>query len=397
MTSSRFAVIATLVLCAASISASQVNITFKAGTSQAERDRALVQVGATKLSRIDCLNVVTACVPNGAAERALAGNPNVVALEEDAIAQASSFDETAARGKPQPPPPPDETVPTGVDRIDAEPALSGNAGAGVIVAIIDTGIDLSHPDLSANLVSGYNFVRQGSLPQDDNGHGSHVAGTVAAVHNTIGVVGVASQAKLMPLKALNRNGSGTYSAIAAAITWAADNGAQVISMSLGGPSFSSTLQNAVTYAAGKGIQIVCAAGNDGPAPSGGSTVGYPAKYAECIAVSAWCDSNGASDSTGPTTSYGADETLASFSSTGPEVDIAAPGVNIRSTWLGGGYNTISGTSMATPHVSGVLARIINANGSTNARTILTTQYVEAVNGTPDQVGAGLVHGSVVVP
>ncbi len=280
-------------------------------------------------------NVLAVEVPVNALS-GLLKNPNVVSVEQDA--------EVQALGKPVPSQPV-QKLPWGVDKIDAE--LSANTGAGVKVCIVDTGIDKSHPDLQANILGGKNFVAKGATVDpnkwgDDNGHGTHVAGTIAALDNSIGVVGVAPQTSLLAAKVLNRQGSGYTSDVIAGIEYCVLNGAEVISMSLGSSSDTQTLHDAVDAAYASGSLLVAAAGNDY-----GGQVSYPAAYDSVIAVSA-TDSN---------------DNLASFSNIGPQVELAAPGVNVLSTWLGGGYNTISGTSMATPHVSGVAALAIQANPS----------------------------------
>src|SRR3989344_5670881 len=278
-------------------------------------------------------NVVAVEVPANALNGLLL-NPNVVGVEFDALAHAS--------GKPAPSQPA-QKLPWGVDRIDAE--LSNHTGAGVKVCVVDTGIDKDHPDLQANIVGGRNFVAKGATVDptkwdDDNGHGTHVAGTIAAVDNTIGVVGVAPQASLLAAKVLNRQGSGYFSDIMAGIDWCAQSGAKVISMSLGSSSDVQAFHDTVDAAYANGVLVIAAAGNDYGGP-----VSYPAAYDSVIAVSA-TDSN---------------NNLASFSNVGPQVELAAPGVSVLSTWMGGGYNTISGTSMATPHVSGAAALAMQAN------------------------------------
>lgn len=250
-----------------------------------------------------------------------------------------------------------ESLPWGIDRTDSDVAhANGETGNGADIAIIDTGIDDDHPDLQANLAdpsvdSNHKAYESCKGPNcnypwsDDNDHGSHCSGIANGVDNTEGVIGVSTQANLHALKALDKRGSGTYSNIASAVQYTADQGWDVASMSLGGSSSSQTLKDACQYAYNNGVLIVAAAGNDGPCSD---CVGYPAKYSTVMAISA--------------TSCG--DTLASFSSTGPEIEIAAPGENVYSTIIGG-YDTFDGTSMACPHVSGAGAQLM-ANGYTNA-------------------------------
>jgi len=238
-----------------------------------------------------------------------------------------------------------ETPPWGVDRIDAD--LNANEGSGIGVAIIDTGINLTHPDLAGNIVSGVNFVRTGAAPEDDNGHGTHVAGTVAAVlGNGIGYNGVAAQAKVIPVKVLNRQGSGTLAAINAGINWVASNAAakniKVANMSLSGGGYMQSMHDAIVGATAQGVTFVVAAGN-----SGANAANYsPAAFDDTvITVSALNPNN----------------TFASYSNWGSVVDLIAPGTNVPSLWKSKGYKTISGTSMASPHVAGAAALYINSN------------------------------------
>ncbi|HKA90423.1 MAG TPA: S8 family peptidase [Haliangiales bacterium] len=238
-------------------------------------------------------------------------------------------------------------------------------GKGVTVAVIDTGVAYENyknfhqvPDLAGvEFVKPWNFVANNEHADDDHGHGTHVAGTIAqATHNGIGVAGIARAVKIMPLKVLSAGGSGSVAAIADAIRYAADEGAQVINMSLGGRFRSRVLEKAVKYAHDKGVVVVCAAGNDGQ-----KRVSYPAAYPGAVAVAA--------------TQY--DETTTFYSNFGPEIDVAAPGGNtqvdqngdgmpdgvLQNTIVVGdptqdGYFPFMGTSMASPHVAGVAALIV---------------------------------------
>lgn len=235
-------------------------------------------------------------------------------------------------------------------------------GAGVVVAVIDTGVSRV-PDLGdTKFVAGYNFVANNDKSQDDHGHGTHVAGTIAqATNNKLGVGGVAFGATIMPLKVLTADGRGSVGGIAQAIRWAADHGAKVINMSLGGPLPTSTLKSAVAYARNKGVVVIAAAGNDGR-----GRVSYPAKYPGVIAVAS--------------TQF--DERTTFYSNWGKEIDLAAPGGNTRVDQNGDGkpdgvlQNTVvpgntsktdylwfMGTSMASPHVAGVTALIMGAGVS----------------------------------
>jgi len=209
---------------------------------------------------------------------------------------------------------------------------------GVVVAVIDTGVNCDHPDLRGRCVAGYDFIYDDAAVRDHVGHGTLVAGILAAAtDNGLGVAGVAWGAKLMPLRTLDENALGSYSDIARAIVWAVDHGATVVNMSIGGTADTDLLQDAVDYATGHGVTLVAAAGN-----SSSSEPRYPAAHAGVIGVAA-------------TTSTG---TRASFSNYGDWVDVAAPGVNILSTVAGGGYARFDGTSTSAPIVAGLAALLL---------------------------------------
>ena len=234
-----------------------------------------------------------------------------------------------------------QTTPYGIETVNATDAhASGETGSGADVAVIDTGIDATHPDLADNLGAGRAFTAGASTPlwDDANGHGTHVAGTVGAIDNDRGVIGVAPDVTLHAVKVLNATGTGLTSDIAAGIEWTADQGYGVGNLSLGGGG-TSTLREACQYAEDRGTLLVAAAGNDGPCSD---CVSAPARYPECVAVSA-TDEN---------------DDLAGFSSTGPEVELAAPGAGVYSTYYANSYATLSGTSMASPHVAGGAAQLV---------------------------------------
>lgn len=218
--------------------------------------------------------------------------------------------------------------------------LAPTRGRGVKVAVLDTGVDKDHFDLAGQVVLEKDFTNSSSGPRDRQGHGTHCSGIVAAKDNDNGVVGVAPEAKIINGKVLGDNGSGSSSGIARGIQWAADNGADVISLSLGGPSPDPETRAAIQYAVKKGVVVVAAAGNEGPADG---TVGYPGAYDEVICVA----------------SSNKDGRISSFSSRGRQVDIAAPGEAIVSTYPNDRLATLSGTSMATPFVAGAVAVILS--------------------------------------
>lgn len=315
-------------------------------TNQNQKELILEQAGVTKIKHLPLINAAVV-LAGPAGEKALRQRPEVLRVDPDAVVYTQA--------KPQPASPPAEVLPWGVDRIDADLAWDkdnnlmvdegANAGGGIKVAILDTGIDLDHPDLQANIKGGINTINPRKSPDDDNGHGTHVAGIIAALDNAVGVIGTAPEAWLYAVKVLNRQGSGYVSDIIEGLQWCIANGMQVVNMSFGTSSDVQSLHDAIVAAYNNGIVLVAAAGNSGPADN---TVLYPAKYPEVIAVSATDENN----------------CIAEWSSRGSEVELAAPGNNIYSTFKGGGYATISGTSMASPHVAGSAALVI-ASGVTD--------------------------------
>ena len=247
----------------------------------------------------------------------------------------------------------------GVDNVDAPEVWNGGSGfagatgSGTTIAVIDTGVDLDHPEFLGRIVAGYDFVDDDSIADDGNGHGTHVAGTIAGANDGTGITGVAYDAAIMPLRVLGNDGYGWTSDIISAVRWAADNGAHVINLSLGVSGYSQAMADAISYASGRGSVVVMAAGN-----SGGMAPEYPAAHAidHGIAVGA-VDSN---------------RSFAGFSNRAGSTQldyVTAPGVNIYSAVPGGGYDTFNGTSMATPHVAGVAGLLKSHDGSLSASAI----------------------------
>lgn len=295
-----------------------------------ERARAalLKKHGALKVKDLPFVRGVAVLLPDAASERSLLVHSGVKRVDEDVV--VSIFSHSSIQ--------PAQVLPWGIDRVDAELVFAaGNAADPVKVGVIDTGVAKDHPDLKANLKGGVNTISPRKSWNDDNGHGSHVAGIVGALNNTIGVVGVGPAVDLYAIKVLGANGSGFLSDVIEGIQWAAANGMEVVNMSLGTSSDIPSFRDAVVAAHNAGVVLVAAAGNSGGA------VSFPAAYPEVIAVSATDQDNA----------------LASFSSRGPEVDLAAPGVSVYSTYKGSGYATLSGTSMAAPHVAGAAALLLN--------------------------------------
>ncbi len=264
----------------------------------------------------------------------------------------------------------------------------------VVIAVLDTGVDTSHPDLAAKLWAnpgeaggrqngldddgngyvddwrGWNSVNGTGLVQDDHGHGTQIAGVAAAdTDNGVGMAGVAWGARIMPLKVLDTTGTGTHAQIAEGIVYAAREGAQVINLSLSSPAPSALLAAAIEYASQRGVILVAAAGN-----TGSTAVGYPAAYPQVIAVGA----------------AGPDEQLASFSSFGSAVNLLAPGTSIYTTQLNGGYARQSGTSLAAAQVSGVAALLTDALGASSPAKVREALLVTAASAERTSRGAGLV-------
>ena len=253
-------------------------------------------------------------------------------------------------------------------RMSVPDAWTRSHGDGIIIAVVDTGADFTHPDLTGKFVSrGRDFVNNDNDAADDQGHGTHVSGIAAgATNNGVGIAGVGYNAKVLPVKVLNANGSGDMGTIASGIAWAVDNGAKIINLSLGGPMGAPVLETAINNAWARGAIVVCAAGN-----TGSTSPQYPAVYANCLSVAA-------TDTA---------DRLASFSTYGPGIDVAAPGVQILSTVRGGRYESWNGTSMAAPNVAGALALIWAAHPTwTNA------QVRSALENNADNIGSATYFG-----
>lgn len=352
-------------------------VVFKPGIARAERLRTIQDLKISFLKELPLVNGLVVQIPEAALER-LSRSGRILRVEPDIEFQATGICDyfptfpwcqvsptpmptptptltvkpsltptpTPSTAGPSPTPIPTltpiptpivgQTFPWGIIKIEADKAWSVSTGSGVRVAVLDTGIDRDHPDLVDNLAGCQNFIRPTRTCEDDNGHGTHVAGIIAASDNGIGVVGVAPKAKIYSLKVLNNRGSGYLSDIIEGLNWAIDNQMQVVSMSLGSSSYSQTFEEAINKVHAAGIIQVVSAGNSGP---GSNTVTYPARFPVTIAVAATDINN----------------QVPSWSSRGTQVDIAAPGVDINSTYLNGKYKLMSGTSMAAPHVTGVVA------------------------------------------
>lgn len=313
-------------------------IVFKSGVlNEPAREALLKKFGGVKVKDLTLIDAKAVLLPPTSVVE-LAHQGGVLRVDDDVIIEALA--KGGISGKPRPTPTPTqpaETLPWGVDRIDADLVWSITTADPIKVAVVDTGIDIKHPDLTDNLKGGISAVSYTTSYNDDNGHGTHVAGITAAVDNGIGVIGVGPKIDLYAVKVLDRRGSGYLSDIIEGLDWVIVNGMQVVNMSLGTTTDVQSFHDTIAKVNQAGIVQVGAAGNNGGA------VIYPAAYPEVIAVSA-------TDST---------NTIVSWSSRGPEVDLAAPGVEIYSTYMGQTYKTLSGTSMSTPHVAGTAALLLS--------------------------------------
>jgi len=327
-------------------------VRFKDNVPEEKQKKMIKDWGFTVEKEIKQIKVKVVSVSEGAEEslaKALSKNPNIDWAEPDYIAEALSI-----------PNDPYFTNQWGMTKIQAPEAWDITIGSSSTnIAIVDTGIDSAHSDLADKVISNINFSGSGTT-NDVYGHGTHVAGIAAAItNNAIGVAGLGYTPTIMNVKVLDDMGMGAFSWITSGIIWAADNGAEVINMSLGSSYYSSAMEDAVNYAWKKGVVVVAAAGNNAT-----TTPYYPAYYTNCIAVAA-TDANDA---------------IASFSNYGDWVDVAAPGVSIISTYKGNSYVYRSGTSMASPHVAGLAALLFTRVRDTNGNGFLNDEvrsYIEA--------------------
>lgn len=357
--------------------ASRKIVVFQEGIDEGSKNLVLNRSGAEKIKELPLINAAAVMI-TPADERKLMQSPDVLRINTDTIfqTQQTSFayvlQETEGAFS--------DTVPWGISRIGSEDAWSVSTGADIKTAVIDTGIQKDHPDLEVK--GGYLAINSPPYHRttswdDDNGHGTHVAGTIAALLNDIGVVGAAYDAHLYAVKVLDRNGSGYTSDIIDGLTWCIDNEIQVINMSFGSSIYNPDLEEAVDKAYAAGIVLVAAAGNSGPDED---TVRYPAKFGSVIAVAATNDSDG----------------IASWSSRGEEVELAAPGVNILSTYTGSSYRELSGTSMASPHAAGTAALAI-AEGLAKGINYSVADVRKILNDSAENLGhAATLQGSGLV-
>jgi subtilisin family serine protease len=300
------------------------------GNAQAEANRAAQAAGA-QLKHVYSVAIqgFAADLPAQALERMMAANPNIAYCEQDQVFSVPPIQVNAQPGVGIAA----QETPWGIARVNG-----GGAGTFATAWVLDTGIQLNHPDLSVDTVRSRNFVPRETSPADLHGHGTHVAGTIAALDNGIGVIGVAPGARVVAVRVLNRQGRGTNSGVIAGVDYVAQNGraGDVANMSLGG-GISTALDTAVINASAGGVRFALAAGNESDHANNHSP--GRANGPNLYTVSA----------------FSVGDRWASFSNFGnPPIDFAEPGVSIKSTYINSGYATMSGTSMATPHLAGLL-------------------------------------------
>ena len=366
-------------------------VVFEDDVSETAKMGLLKHFNAEDLGKLGLINGRVVNLPTKAIN-ALTKRTEVKRIDDDSVVFALARPDNPGKKPKKEEPQPEQTIPWGVIRIDANEVWGSNTGQGIKVAIIDSGIDEDHLDLAGNIKGGINTINPNKKWDDDYGHGTHVAGTVAALNNEIGVVGVAPDAHLYAVKVLNRRGIGFLSDVIKGLQWSIDNGMQVANMSLGTSDHNKSYHDAIIAAYNAGITIVAAAGNDGETDG---KIYYPAKYLETIAVSATNSNN----------------ELAYFSSYGPEINLAAPGQGINSTWKGGYYHIGSGTSMAVPHVVGVAALILADSDlkcdtdndgdcspfEVQKRLEETAEWLDLSDNEQNKQGAGLVDAEAATP
>ena len=343
-------------------------IQFDSGTSWSEMIRVHQQVGGKVVKTIPQINSQVVTVPKG--QRFLKSwvyrlHSKVRHVELDYVAQVLDVPNDPYFN---------DSYQWGMFQTQAPQAWDITHGSSSIrIAILDTGVDSSHPDLGAKVVAKENFTSSGTAEPVNNSHGTHVAGIAAAISNNgIGVAGLGYDCSLMNVKVAGDNGYGYYSWIAQGIIWATDNGADVINLSLGGTGPSSTLEQAVNYAWNHGVVVVAAAGN-----TGSTSPLYPAYYDKCLAVAATNDA----------------DQLTSWSSYGSWVDVAAPG-SAYSTKLNSQYGNMAGTSMASPHVAGLAGLVFSVAADTNGNGRLNDEVRATIEATCDDVGIDVAYGRI---
>ena len=344
----------------------QLLVKFREDTAEHTIEGLIAEYGATVEGEIQGIKVRRLALPSSASAEAtlnvLQRNPHVQYAEPNYV--GAPLDTT-----------PNDSLygeQWGLQKVRAPAAWSTATGsASIVVAVIDTGVNASHPDLAGKVMAGYDFANNDSDPTDDygpSGHGSKVAGIIgAASNNGVGIAAIAWESPILPVKVCDSAGQCNASDAANGIVYAVDKGAKVINLSLAWEAPSATLEDAINYAWGRGVVVVAAAGNNGSNPETNQVV-YPAAYANVVAVGA----------TGEDDPFFGSDQRASFSSHGPELDMVAPGTRIYSTDYSGGYTSGNGTSYAAPHVAGAAA-LLWAYGAPSNSAVVNALYQGALD------------------
>ena len=359
-------------------------VVFKKGfNKKMDQDILLKASGAKIIKHLELTNS-TAVYLTRQAEKDLEKKEEVVRIDEDLLIHTHGEKD---KNKNKPPQPPQELT-WGIDRINADEAWEKTEGANIKVAVLDSGIDLDHPDLLDNIKGNVNMIKPQKSGDDDGGHGTHVAGVIAALNNDIGVIGTGPKIHLYAVKILDKKGIGWLSDLIEGLDWCIDNEMQVVNMCFGSYTDNQSFHDAIIEAYQAGITLVASAGNNGEYDK---FIEYPARYAETIAVSAV-------DQLGD---------FASFSSSGDKIDLTAPGVGIKSTYKDGLYATWDGTSMSAPHVTGVVALVLTTKvkgydfdndkvWDPDEVKIKLKATAEALGLPPEEQGAGLVRADFAI-
>ncbi len=356
---------------------------FRSDATTAQQQTTLGRSSIRSSSRIGRLRAAVVRVAPGqlaSTRAALLRRPDVAYVEVDHVARAYDLDAQAASGVAE------QWIPNDTMRSEqwalqtmgVYDAWELARGTGVTIAVVDTGVDYIHPDLAGHVTLGHDFVDDDDDPMDVQGHGTHVSGIAAAsADDGYGVAGIAPGAQILAVRVLDDDGEGNYSQVAKGIAYAADHGAKVINLSLGGPDKSELLRSAIDYATAKGAVVTCASGNESS-----DELGYPARYDSCVSV-------GATD---------INDEHADFSNVGAGLDIAAPGVGILSSTMGASFDSWDGTSMASPQVAGVAALLASQGLGRRAivDTMLGTAHDLGKSGYDTTFGAGRLDAAAAV-
>ena len=320
-------------------------VSLKSGVRVTQYMEEIKRQGGEVIEHLPLINALLCEFPlhKGEVAGILESHPHVVRVEDDLPIKIIYTEPLFFFRRGTMPPQTKQQVGWGVKRIGGEVYLNVKTRKRLRVAIMDTGIMTKHPDLKGNVASGINITGTGSDILDPNGHGTHVAGIIGALNNEIGIVGVMPEVDLYAVKVFDSRGDGSLSNIIRGLQWCINQGIKVVNMSFGSATDNDTFREVFKAAERAGIIMVAAAGNDQTKHQ----IQYPAVYTETVAVSSLNELN----------------SLSNFSSYGPEIDLIAPGEQILSTWNNGSYKTLSGTSMAAPHVSGVILQVLNKWGN----------------------------------